>query len=84
MREMKKRKLKIYFVPISWYGLQSEMQCCKRFHKIAENDSKPALNFIQNINLIFIKSLLHIVYCMNKTDHALQSYAAGKNMKHPK
>ena len=41
MREMKKRKLKIYFVPISWYGLQSEMQCYKRFHKIAENDSTP-------------------------------------------
>ena len=57
MREMKKRKLKTYFVPISWYGLQSEMQCYKHFHKIAENDSKPALNFIQNINLIFSKKL---------------------------
>ena len=67
MREMKKRKLKIYFVPISWYGLQSEMQCCKRFHKIAENDSKPcALNFIQNINLILTKSLLHITNFMKK------------------
>ena len=57
MREMKKRKLKIYFVPISWYGLQSEMQCCKRFHKIAENDSKPALKFIQKYKLDFYKKL---------------------------
>ena len=57
--EMKKRKLKIYFVPISWYGLQSEMQCYKRFHKMAENDSKPVCTEIHTkYKLDFYKKLL--------------------------